>query len=221
MRQVFTKVDNFGIVMVALFVLTALAGPVLAQGPVMWDPNDGGNGNKYQAVVVPEGLTWKDAEARAQAAGGHLVTITSQEENTFVFGLIAENPAIWINVDFKVAGDDGEDFPVQLSAGPYIGFFQTSAAREPGGGWTWVTGEMANYSNWANTKYGLEPNNFMGVEHIAHFMAAGLNSRAHTWNDQPNKSSSDFLDAGLNITAGAIPNPRGYIVEFEAQRKPQ
>lgn len=46
-----------------------------------------GASSTYRAVVVPEGLTWEEAKQRAEADGGHLVTITSEEENTAVHAL--------------------------------------------------------------------------------------------------------------------------------------
>jgi len=39
-------------------------------------------------MIVPEGITWVDANNLAEQNGGHLATITSQNENDFVFSLI-------------------------------------------------------------------------------------------------------------------------------------
>ena len=61
-------------------------------GPVTWRVEDGGNGHTYQAVLVPgpEGINWTDANAAAESLGNgwHLATITSQEENDFIFSLV-------------------------------------------------------------------------------------------------------------------------------------
>lgn len=49
----------------------------------------------YEAVKVPEGVTWDEAKAAAEAMGGHLVTIESPNENQFVYGLVASDPGYW------------------------------------------------------------------------------------------------------------------------------
>src|SRR5690606_9693424 len=57
-------------------------------GPVLWSEIDGGNGHSYQVVVVNGGISWQDAKLAAENMGGHLATITSAQENTFVADLI-------------------------------------------------------------------------------------------------------------------------------------
>jgi hypothetical protein len=46
------------------------------------------NGHSYLAVLAP-GVSWDAAEAQCEAHGGYLVTITSAEENAFVFSLVS------------------------------------------------------------------------------------------------------------------------------------
>lgn len=43
------------------------------------------NGHVYQSVSVPEGVTWDEGYALAQNMGGYLATLTSSQENQFVF----------------------------------------------------------------------------------------------------------------------------------------
>jgi len=174
-----------------------------------------GHSERYRAVVVPEGLSWEDAKARAEADGGHLATITSAEENALVYALIAENPDIWVNIDGTAMVDRKEN-TIQVSVGPWIGLYQERGASEPAGGWSWVTGETSDYTNWLSgaTAVTAEPNNLGGIEHYGHFFAAGLDTRADTWNDMPNDPVTDFAQAGIEIT-GEVHAPRGYIVEFE------
>jgi hypothetical protein len=62
----------------------------------------GSESERYRAVLVPESLTWEEAKRLAEADGGHLVSITSAQENALVLDLIAENPGIWVNVDINV-----------------------------------------------------------------------------------------------------------------------
>ena len=174
-----------------------------------------GEAERYRVVAVPDGLTWEDAKQRAEADGGHLVTITSSEENATVYALIAENPDIWVNVDGAVTVD-GEENPIQVSLGPWIGLYQEGGAPEPAGGWIWVTQETSDYTNWLTQTVveAVEPNDMGGVEHYGHFFAEGLDARADTWNDMPNDPVTDFAAAGVEFT-GELQSPRGYIVEFE------
>jgi hypothetical protein len=174
----------------------------------------GGEGERYEAVVVPEGLTWEEAKQRAEADGGHLVTITSAEEDALVYALIADNPDLWTNVDVAVMSD-GEESPIQVTLGPWIGLYQQSGSEEPTGGWTWVTGEPVSYTNWFVQADGSqpEPNNMGGVEHFGHFFGQGLDNRADAWNDMPN-SPLDFAESGVEFV-GEVAAPHGYVVEFE------
>lgn len=174
----------------------------------------GGEGERYRAVVVPDGLTWQEAKQRAEADGGHLVTITSAEENARVYSLIAENPDFWVNVDVTTTVD-GEETAIQVSLGPWIGLYQPPGSPEPAGGWIWVTGETSDYTNWFGEVVveAAEPNNLGGVEHFGHFFTQGLDARGDTWNDMVN-SVADFAEVGVEFV-GDVHDPRGYIVEFE------
>lgn len=174
-----------------------------------------GAGERYRAVAVPDGLTWEEARQRAEADGGHLVTITSAEEDALVYALIAENPDLWTNVDVTLMSE-GEETPIQVTLGPWIGLYQPSGSPEPAGGWRWVTDEPMSYSNWS-TQMAVdepEPNNLGGVEHFGHFFGPGLDNMADGWNDMPNDPTADFAEAGMEFS-GEVGLPRGYIVEFE------
>ena len=84
-------------------------------------PQNGGscyNGNEYKLITTQK--TWADAKADCLAMGGHLVSITSSGENSFVDQLIGANCA-WIGL--------------------------TDEASE--GTWEWVTGETFSYSHWS------------------------------------------------------------------------
>lgn len=109
--------------MLLVFGLVGMAGAT----PVKWDVN----GHWYELIAAPN-ITWTDASAQANDMSGYLATITSAEENAFVFSLgVGSNP-IW------------------------LGGFQQVDSLEPGGGWQWVSGEAwGEYTNWASG----EPNN--------------------------------------------------------------
>jgi len=106
------------------------------EGAAKWKVADGGNGHTYRVVSAPEGITWTEANRRAVAVGGHLATITSKAENDFVFSLL-DHPEYWNRMGHG---------PWMM--GPWIGGMQAEGAREPDGGWQWVTAEPFEFTNW-------------------------------------------------------------------------
>lgn len=101
------------------------------------------NGHRYALYNID--TTWSQAYKLCDELGGHLVTLSSKEENDFVLNLAkdnAVNKAIWIG-----GSDNGSE-----------------------GAWYWITGEAFSYTNWAE----IEPNNDQGNEHFAQMMANGL-----------------------------------------------
>ncbi len=112
---------------------------------VQWRVEDGGNGHWYQR----EGLAvdWPEAQSRATQRGGHLVSIRSSDEYTFL------NQAIGIQNDLF-----------------WTGGFQQPDSCEPGCGWQWVTGEPWDYTNWNWS----EPSNSLGSEHWMECYPGGL-----------------------------------------------
>ena len=146
---------HFGIVALALLLNPHQACSQLIQ----WTIAEGGNGHFYEVVPAPGGVTWGNAMLAATERGGYLATITSAEENEFVFGLADQDPNMW----------NGGD-------GPWLGGIQPVGAAEPAGGWSWVTGESFTYQNWAPG----QPNNNQNEDRI-HF--GGLANRSSAWND--------------------------------------
>ena len=80
------------------------------------EPTDG---HKYE--IFRETLTWEEAKAACEAKGGHLATITSQEEQKMIESLNTQNSKLW------------------------IGGYKNSAGQ-----WCWVTGEPWEYQNWGD-----------------------------------------------------------------------
>jgi len=107
-----------------------------ASGPYQWRTEDGGNGHFYEWIAFPEtypnpGITWEQAYAAAEAAGGYLATITSAEENAFIYAL----PGL-------------QDYSLR---GAWLGGYQLDEEQGlvgPAEGWHWVTGEDWSYTNW-------------------------------------------------------------------------
>ena len=77
-------------------------------------------GHSYRVYNSSSDLTWKEAEMLCEAIGGHLVTVTSEEEQTF----------LKINI-YK----DGTYY--------FLGGFYDNS-----GNWAWVTGEEMDYMQW-------------------------------------------------------------------------
>lgn len=93
-----------------------------------------GNGHYY--AVVNQVTSWQQAKVFAEGmefmgVHGHLATITSEAENTFV--------------TTELGG----------TAGAWLGGQQLPGSSEPEGGWQWITGEPWAYTKWD----GGEPNN--------------------------------------------------------------
>lgn len=125
-----------------------------------------GNGHRYRAVCVPEGITWSDAKQAAEADGAYLATITSAEENVFVFDLV-DNPKYW---NQRPPGNPGY-------LGPWLGGRAPLGRPDPQIGWTWVTGEIWSFSNWQTS----EPSS--SGEDSLQFISTHAGQRTAQWND--------------------------------------
>ncbi|MBC8010349.1 MAG: hypothetical protein H7067_09655 [Burkholderiales bacterium] len=180
-----------------------LLGATAAVGQVVqWMPGDGGNGHYYELVTAPGSITWEDADAAAQGAGGYLATLTSASENAFGYTLASATASAW----FIDASGNG--------LGPWLGGIQTTFTAEPAGGWTWVTGESWSYTNWASG----EPSNFSGVEDRLQFFGSQT-LMAATWNDltstgnAPDTPARSYL---IEYNTAPIPEPSAYAVGIGA-----
>ena len=100
-----------------------------------------GTPHSYQLVIYPSpGLTWDEANREAARLGGYLATITSPEENAFVFGLI-DRPDAW-KLDMLTGRNDG----------PWIGGVQPGAESNPRLRWGWSELEEFSYTAWSPTQ---------------------------------------------------------------------
>ncbi|MBE6908984.1 MAG: hypothetical protein E7474_05205 [Ruminococcaceae bacterium] len=135
-----------------------------AQGGSALDPKSF-NGHTYQFFDID--LTWTEARDYCIGLGGHLVTVTSAEEENFLK-----------NQYLKVSGGD---------AGPWLGAYSDGAFGGNRYDWRWVTDEEWSYENWDAG----EPSNSHGTEWYAHFWKEML------WNDvaedDPKNSQYGFI----------------------------
>jgi hypothetical protein len=113
------------------------------------------NGHQYQRFDLE--MSWHQAKVFCESKGGHLATITSPEEDNFIYtNLVANSP-------------DG----IEMC---WLG--GTDEATE--GIWKWVTGETWSYTHWCQG----EPNNCSGIEHyLTFFTEHDPLGRGGTWND--------------------------------------
>jgi hypothetical protein len=101
------------------------------------------NGSEYK-LVVDWGITWTEANSEAVSDGWHLATLTSSEENNYIYNnlVLPQGPVDeidWISY--------------------WIGGFQNPITETQSSiGWEWVTGETWDYTNWNSG----EPNDFYG-----------------------------------------------------------
>jgi peptidoglycan hydrolase-like protein with peptidoglycan-binding domain len=136
-------------------------------------------------------LTWAhesfdEAQARAERAGGYLAALTTEAENAFAFDLVKDDRRFWWN-----CGECPDRF------GPAFGLYQIEDAREPDGGFVWVTGEPVAFTAWNPG----EPGNHNGNEYFAtfHWQAwahrTGAPSHAsERWGDLPDSGKSILIE---------------------------
>src|ERR1035437_9363910 len=95
-------------------VFTSSAAVVFFAGTEHW----------YEAVKVPDGLTWNEAYTNAIHRGGYLCTITNNAENTFAASLVDASYYSGVSINNDILG-------------PWLGGFRHANESN----WQWVTGE--------------------------------------------------------------------------------
>jgi len=136
----------------------------LVAKPVVCDPNFVLNPANNHCYGLTSVLTWPNANAAANAAGGHLVTINDRAEQD------------WLLQTFGGQTDPGN------APSFWIGFSNDNKS----GAYTWVNGEPVTFTSW-NTLWG-EPNNHENKdERYADFCTQKgfLCPEVGVWNDRP------------------------------------
>jgi hypothetical protein len=190
----------------SLVILLLNVNCALASMTAVWN----GNGHTYE--LVEENLTWLDAYASSSARtlggqAGYLATITSQEEQDFIYSTF-DRPglhAAWIGLtshpDFGGAGNPG----IGGSAAPY---------------WVWISGEPTDYVNWVRAENGFpyyEPNNLSGDEYFVELVFTNTDGTPGRWNDL----ASEYFDGNTRYPYVesrylAAPQQRGGPLNFFA-----
>ncbi|MBK8232061.1 MAG: T9SS type A sorting domain-containing protein [Candidatus Eisenbacteria bacterium] len=131
---------------------------VALRGPLVWPEN----AHAYELVSTL--LTWEEARLAAEGRVwngvlGHLATVTSPEENAFVFE--------------QVLRDGGE---------AWLGGYQDPPSSPPADDWHWVTGEPWDFAEWGSG----EPNDYYGAGSESFLSYYGSPNQAQRWNDLMN-----------------------------------
>ncbi len=145
--------------MISSFIVTG----TVSAAPVQWS----GNGHWYEMIL--DSKLWSDAKADSEKHSyngmtGHLVTITSSEENQFIVDQFANHGLV----------------------SAWIGAYQESGTPEPDGDWQWVTGETWSYTNWAAG----EPNDAGGEDQAEIYLWGEYTG---TWNDEKPTVTQGYL----------------------------
>ena len=116
---------------VLVLVLGVLVPATFGHGQASAWKHPDGTTHWYEVVAPRGGITWDEAHAAAASAGGYLATITSAEENAFVFSLV----------------DQGTYWTQPLLTlpllGPRLGGMQAAGAQAPHGGRGWSARESS------------------------------------------------------------------------------
>ena len=144
------------LIMVMVMMLGTLA--VSAGAKELYTPTATAKLNNHTYHMFDESMTWDEARAYCEELEGHLVTITSEEEQKLVEALLeqGEKKQYWIGM------------------------------RTAGGGNTWITGEPCTYSNWdkgePNNKHKQNSNeDYVHIYNVANPAVRG--SERFKWND--------------------------------------
>ena len=122
-------------------------------------------------------MSWHDAKAYCESLGGYLATITSQEENDFIYSNLANNSP---QVSWLGATDEEEE-----------------------GVWKWVTGETWSYTNW----YSGEPNNWCEEDYLHFTDGDNLwasATKSNRWNDLQTRDNGGSMCGGSVISMSTI-----------------
>ena len=147
-----------------LVAALGFACPVHA-APVQWTVESGGNGHWYDVVSTPTGIAWTAARDAAVQMGWQLASVTSHEENEFIFSLVDDANYWWNNF------------------GPWLGGYQVDKNSEATGSWAWVDGEPWSFTAWSAG----QPDNYLNKEdYLQYYLpSAGRDSTWNDWENQP------------------------------------
>ena len=152
-----------------------------------------GNYKGHHYEVFDQGMTWSDAKRVCEELGGHLVTITSEEEQNFVTSLIEEGKMNQY----------------------WLGLHRYSQE------YAWITGESVEYSNWDKGEpNGIENNKEYCAEILNKANPAVSGSQRFKWNDVNNSNTvsgeTDFFNTDLVGFICEYDSIKNYTLTYDA-----
>ncbi len=129
------------------------------------EDNDDANVSNHKYQYFEGGISWYDAKKKCEELGGHLLVISSVEEQAYINSYVDE---------LRQAGK-------LTKLNIWLG------ATVNNGVITWVNGEKTNYTNWATG----EPNNYGDVENSLMMYTSLSNGNLGSWNDESGNGRND------------------------------
>ena len=145
---------SFAVLLVLLTVVCIM--PISSRAVTTDIPSDAIELNGHYYYAFDEGKTWTEAKEKCEVIGGHLVTISTQEEQEIVESIIKNGTksCYWLGGTDEIAE----------------------------GQWKWITGEEFKYTHWAKDM----PDNFLTENYLMMFKEPHPRRAGNTfglWND--------------------------------------
>lgn len=186
---------------------------VYVREPVQSFDRPEGDTHYYQIVLVESmNVSWVQAAILAQSEGGYLASLTSAEENAFVFGLVNDDKYFW-----EFPDDYTPDSHYRIKIGPFLGGVRVSDTEDSFDGWQWLSGEPWGYTNWVQNlddgvidrdpRNNTQPNG-AGRQNVMGF--GELNVPVPTW--------GDYWDTVAQYGERGMPSGynMGFVIEYDA-----
>lgn len=142
---------------------------------------------QYIIARVDAGLTHAQAVTLATDLGGTLAAPTTLAENNLILGFLAQDDLLW--------GGEPRD---NARNGPWLGLTQPAGGTEPGGGWTWDTGETYGFTAWHSG----QPDNFLGDSYAIYWNQSGSIGWGDHINDPVSQGYGPVISAAVELVAG-------------------
>lgn len=185
---------------------------VYARQPIQSFERPEGGTHYYEVVLVESmNISWVQAAILATSEGGYLASLSSPEENAFVFSLVNDDAYFW-----QFPDDYTPDSHYRIKIGPFLGGVRVSDTEDSLAGWQWLSGEAWDYTNWAQNlddgvtdrdpRDNTQPNG-AGRQNIMGF--GELNVPVPTW--------GDYWDTVAQYGERGMPSGynRGFVIEYD------
>jgi hypothetical protein len=184
--------------------------------PLQTFTNTNGETHYYEVVYVSSGnLNWYQAAYLAADAGGYLASITSDEENFFLFNQTNDEKYYFKFPTYKEGSNRMNHHGIMI--GPMLGGYQLYDVKKPDSDWHWLSGEKWSYTNWAQNlddgvidsdpRNNTQPND-SGKDKNQRILGFGeLNQPVPTW--------GDYSDDAGTYGARRVTQRYSFIIEYE------